>query len=586
MSDERVLLPTATAAESWRGLRTLLRRRRVGVVVALGLLLAGSLIAMVTPLVLGHIVDMVTDGEGAAAITGPVVTLVGLAVLAGVLEVLGQSTVARVGEPAVAELREQVMDRALALDLEQVEASGTGDLLTRVTEDMELVADAARGVFAYFATAALTIALTLVGLAGIDWRFLLAGLLATPIQFWAVRRYVEQAAAVYAGERVARGALGQQQLDSIGGAATVRAYRLQPEHHAEISRRSLDVVAFAQRAVRMQTTFFARLNGAEFVGLSAVLVAGFFAVRSEAATIGEATAAALLFIRLFDPINIVLGLVDDIQEAGAGLARLIGVTQVPPRRTEPAVPVEPSSADVEVRGVGYSYRDGHPVLHDVELTVGAGQRVAVVGASGAGKSTLAKLVAGVHQAPVGAVRIGGTGIETIDSATLRRTVALVTQELHVFAGTVADDLRLGRSDASDDELWAALDLVDASAWVRALPEAIDTIVGEGGQRLDPTRTQQLGLARLALSRARVAILDEATAESGSAGARVLEQAAARVLAGRTSIVVAHRLSQAAASDLVVVMEDGRVVERGTHDELVAAGGVYASLWSAWSAHRT
>ena len=307
-SQRRTLLPTATSRDAWRGLGRLMRPRLRGALVAAAVLVAGSLIAMVTPLVLGHIVDLVSDGKNADAITGPAIVLGLLALLAAVLEVVGQGLVARVGEPAVAELREEVMERALDLDLAQVEEAGTGDLVTRVTEDMQLVAEAARGVFTYFTTAALTIALTLVGLASIDWRFALAGLLATPVQAWAARRYVRQAVTVYAGERVARGELGQQQLDSIGGADTVRAYRLQPEHLTEITARSEHVVSYSIRAVRMRTTFFARLNAAEFIGLTAVLVAGFLSVRSDVASIGEATAAALLFIRLFDPINIVLGL--------------------------------------------------------------------------------------------------------------------------------------------------------------------------------------------------------------------------------------------------------------------------------------
>jgi len=211
--------------------------------------------------------------------------------------------------------------------------------------------------------------------------------------------------------------------------------------------------------------------------------------------------------------------------------------------------------------------------------------VALVGPSGAGKATLARLVAGVHEPEAGSVRIGGVPVAELGPDELARTVALVSQEVHVFAGTLADDLRLARPGATDAEVRAALDRVGAGPWVDALPEGVDTRVGEGGHPLGPTEAQQLALARLVLADPAVAVLDEATAEAGSAGARRLEAAAAAAVAGRTTLVVAHRLTQARAADRVVVLDGGRVVEQGTHDELVAAGGAYAALWAAWSAAR-
>ncbi|MCM3925466.1 ABC transporter ATP-binding protein/permease, partial [Frankia sp. AiPs1] len=255
---------------------------------------------------------------------------------------------------------------------------------------------------------------------------------------------------------------------------------------------------------------------------------------------------------------------------------------------DPAAPaVAPADGSLAVRDLRYAYLPGQEVLHGVSFDVPAGGSVALVGGSGGGKTTLAKLLAGVHPPTAGTIRVGGSGGggTGTDPLTLRATVALVTQEVHVFAGTLAEDLRLAAPRASEAELWNALAAAGAADWVAALPDGLDTVVGDGGLDLDPARAQHLALARLQLADPAVAILDEATAEAGSSGARQLEAAAQRVLAGRTSIVVAHRLSQAADADLILVLDDGHVVERGSHADLLAASGRYAQLWRTWSAHR-
>jgi ATP-binding cassette subfamily C protein len=336
--------------------------------------------------------------------------------------------------------------------------------------------------------------------------------------------------------------------------------------------------------VRLQTRFFARLNGAELVGTSAILLAGFLLVRAGSISVGEATAAALYFVRLFDPLNMLLGLIDDAQSAAASLARLVGVAQLaaPP---EPSEPARPQDASVRVQGVSYAYVPGHDVLRGVDIELLPGERVALVGVSGAGKTTLAKLIAGIHDASGGEIAIGGAPIAELGPDAVRRAVGLITQEVHVFAGSLADDLRLARPGADDDELEAALDRVGALEWVRALPDRLHTAVGRGGHRIDTAQSQQLALARLVLADPPIAVLDEATAEAGSAGAAALESSAARALEGRTALIVAHRLTQAVAADRIVVLDTGRVREMGTHDELVAAGGAYAALWAAWASSR-
>ncbi|MEG9550613.1 MULTISPECIES: ABC transporter ATP-binding protein [Streptomyces griseus group] len=600
--DSAELLPVATPARTRAALRALIRPDRGLALTGIGVLVAATAVGLLVQPLLGRIVDIVADGRPAADLTLPVVLLVAVAAVQGLTTTIGLTRVARLGETVLARLRERFVERALNLPADRLERAGAGDLTARVTGDVARVAEAVRSALPEMARSVLAIVLTLGALALLDVRFLLAALLAVPVQLLTARWYVRRALTLYADQRIANGAQQQQLLETIGGAVTVRGHRLEARHTERSAGRSRRAVDLTMRSVNLVLGFYGRLHIAEYIGLAAVLIAGFWLVRDGAVSIGTATAAALYFHSLFGPVNAALVLLDDAQSAAAGLARLVGVTDlaeepdpaagkadpdpcpVPHQRTAPdAAPgpkavTAPATAAVTAHAVGHAYGPGRPVLHEVSLTLEPGEHVALVGTSGAGKSTLARIVAGVQQPTSGTV--------TAPAGTGEAAVVLVTQEVHVFTGTLAEDLRLARPDATDADLRAALATVHALDWAEALPDGLGTVVGEGGHRLDPARAQQLALARLVLADPALAVLDEATAEAGSAGARVLERSAEAALAGRTALVVAHRLTQAVAADRVVVLEAGRVVESGPHEELRDADGPYAALWRAWSGSRT
>ncbi|MFE3383725.1 ABC transporter ATP-binding protein [Streptomyces anulatus] len=597
--DSAELLPVATPARTRAALRALIRPDRGLALTGTGVLVAATAVGLLVQPLLGRIVDIVADGRPAGDLTLPVVLLVAVAAVQGVTTTIGLTRVARLGETVLARLREQFVERALDLPADRLERAGAGDLTARVTGDVARVAEAVRSALPEMARSVLAILLTLGALALLDVRFLLAALLAVPVQLLTARWYVTRALTLYADQRVANGAQQQQLLETIGGAVTVRGHRLERQHTERGAGRSRRAVELTMRSVDLVLGFYGRLHIAEYIGLAAVLIAGFWLVRDGAVSIGTATAAALYFHSLFGPVNAALVLLDDAQSAAAGLARLVGVTDlarpaepaagkdepagaaepapVPHQRTGPQQRTAPGAA-VAVDAVSHAYGPGRPVLHEVSLTLRPGEHVALVGTSGAGKSTLARIVAGVQQPTAGTV--------TAPAGAGEPSVVLVTQEVHVFTGSLAEDLRLARPGATDAELRGALSTVHALDWAEALPDGLDTVVGEGGHRLDPARAQQLALARLVLAGPALAVLDEATAEAGSAGARVLERSAEAALSGRTALIVAHRLTQAVAADRVVVLEAGRVVESGPHEELRDADGPYAALWRAWSGSRT
>ncbi|MFD7005771.1 ABC transporter ATP-binding protein [Rhodococcus jostii] len=576
------LLPIANARDTWAWLRSELGRRRGRSVFTLLVAAVAAGMALVPVYVFGVLVDRVQDGAPPSTIGWVVAVIASAAVIGGVCAGFASFLIRSLGEGILADLRERTVDRALRLPIQTVERVGKGDLLSRVGDDVAVIGKAVTDVVPNLVTAVLLVVLSMVTMLGIDWRLGLAGMVALPMYALAMRWYLPRSAPVYAAERVAMGERSQALISSMQGARTVRAYGLEDSHLAQINgasgqARDLSVGVFA-----LFTRFAGRGNRAEFVGLATILAAGFALVNADIVTVGQTTTAALLFHRLFNPIGMLMYTFDEVQSAGASLARLVGVVDLDDESSTGTATVrETADSTLELADVRHTYDGSHEVVHGISLHVKSGERVALVGSTGAGKTTVAAIAAGSIVPTSGSVRIGGTALPDLEPGGLRRRVAIVSQEVHVFAGPLIDDLRLAAPDASEEDAAMALKAVGADDWVNALDDGVQTVVGEGGQELTAAQAQQLALARLVLANPAVAILDEATAEAGSAGARELEASAEAATRGRTTLVVAHRLTQAAAADRVVVLEHGRIVEQGPHADLVAAGGRYAELWSAW-----
>lgn len=580
-SAARTLLPVAGPRETARLAWRLVRTRKAALALAVVAVALVGAAGVVAPWMLGDVVDAVQTGAGSGAVYRSAGLIALAAIVGGLCTALSAAALAQAAAPALAELREDVLDRALHLDSAELEAAGSGDLLSRVGGDVGRLTAALDSALPLLVNSVVAVGFTGVGLFALDWRLGVAGLLAVPLYALALRWYLPRSAPLYRRERTLEGERAQAVVTGLHGAATLRTFGLEQRAVDEISARSTASMAVSVRVFDLMTRLFGRINRAEFIGLALVLVTGFLLVRAGQVSVGAATAAALFFHRLFNPIGAILLVFDQIQSAGASLARLAGVALLPPPADPQPLRLDPE-AGLQVTAVSHGYEQGRLVLEDVDLALAPGDRVALVGATGAGKTTLAGIVAGQLHASTGTVSLGGIAYADLDEPTVRRHVALVSQEVHVFAGTVADNLRLARHTASDDALWQALEATRSAGWVRALPDGLDTRVGELAHALTPAQAQQLALTRVLLHDPVVVVLDEATADAGSAGAADLDAAALEVTRGRAALVVAHRLSQARAADRIVVMDAGRIVEQGTHDELVAAGGRYARLWQAWS----
>ena len=573
----RNLLPIASRRETTALAWTLLKKRRGALVLTLLLFGVVGVCGLAPPWLLGAIVDAVDDGASPDVVTRAVLGIVAASVVGGIATALAVWMLSRTAEPGLAELREQVLENALHLDSARLEEAGSGDLLARVGEDVRTITHSLVNVVPLLVGSAIAIVFTAGGLFALDWRLGLAGLAAAPFYLGALRWYLPRSGPYYRRERIAQGERAEAMVTGMHGAPTLRAFSREHEHMERITTTSRSAMQIAIDVFRLQTRLFGRVNRSECLGLVFILVTGFVLVGNDATTVGAVTAAALYFHRLFNPIGELIFLFDTVQSAGASLARLAGVAGLSPPVIQPGP--TPAESTLQLKGVSHSYVDGHPVLTDADITLLPGERVALVGETGAGKTTLAAIAAGALDASSGSVVYGGVPLTELAA---RDHVALITQEVHVFTGTARENVDLARPDATDEEVRHALEVVSATGWVEALPDGLDTVVGDHGHPLSAAQAQQLALARVVLHDPSVVVLDEATAEAGSSGARELEQAAAAITRGRSALIVAHRLTQSASADRVVVLDQGRIVEQGTHDGLVSAGGRYATLWAAWS----
>lgn len=572
-SSTTALLPIASSARVRGVVGALLRQHPGRTAAVAALFLAASALGIVMPTCLGRIVDAVSAdagfvtiaawvaGAGLGAVGAAVVMLWAVRVLTGLVQDM------------LATLREDVFASAMRLPVSEVDDGESADLLSRVTGDVDAVAEAGGNVAPTLLSAAFAIGVSVVALTALDPWLALAGLVSAPFYVLGTRAFLRRSRVVFREVRVREAARSQAVLDAVEGIETLTAFNEQEHALERVRERAEASIRMQIEGVRVTNRLFRWINGGELVGLAAILGTGFLLQSAGAITVGAVTTAALLFHRLFGPVGQLIFGLDDIQRAAIGLARLVGVIDLaPPAVTShrQADTAPQSCAGIEVRGVTFHYPTTGRGISDVSLRVDPGTTAALVGTSGSGKSTLARVIAGHHPPSSGSVHLASDG----------EAPYYLSQELHHFRGTIADNLRLVAPEADDDDMVAALRAVGAQWAIEALTSENEGAASEAVVPLDEGRIQQLAVARAFLADPDVVILDEATADVGLHHREAVEDAIAALREGRTALLIAHRLQQAVSAEQIIVFADGRTTQRGTHEELLAADGLYRDSWLA------
>ena len=578
------MMERASAREVWRETRHLTRQVQRLYIGAAAAVIVSTLITLAGPALVKYAVDHGITKDDYQPLNVAAAAILVLALLKPLVVRAQTLLAATASERFLNRLRVAAFDKLQALPLGFFEQERTGVLISRLTSDVQALDEFLREALVEVVGSGLQIVLTVVVLAILSPTLALVSLVALPVLIASSWAFHHGAGRAYHAirDRVAEVLTTLQ--EGLSGVQVIQAFRRERQTIDAYRPRSRAQVGAWRRASFVNIRLFTMIPLAQTIALVAVLLVASSLYRDGSITEGTIAAYVLYLVQLFDPIARFSEWLGEFRQGLAALGKVVGLLQAPNAVTERAGAVDlPADGALDLRDVSFGYEAGGRVVKNVSLQLEAGEHVALVGVTGAGKSTLAKLLTRQYDPQEGAITLGGVDLRDAKVDSLRHRIVMLPQEGHLFSGTIADNVRLADPDAPDEAVLHALDQIGARDRFESLPEGIHTDVQTRGVRLSAGERQLVGIARVALADPAVIVLDEATSSLDPATEAAVERALAAVVEGRTVIIIAHRLSTAERADRVVVMDAGRVVEVASHDELVAQGERYASLWASWQA---
>jgi len=601
-NSERVTQHSLSRGTTRRILR-FARPYRRDIVVFLLTVVLDAVIGVATPVLAGHVVNAITGGgsEAATLVVRLALLIAGLAVVDAFLSLAQRWYSARIGEGIILDLRTKVYDHVQRMPLQFFTRTQTGALVSRLNNDVTGAQRAFTSTLSGVVSNVIQLVLTAAVMFSLSWQITALSIVLLPLFIIPARRVGKKLAEITRESYNLDAKMNATMTErfNVSGALLVKLFGRPDAEAARFGERAERVRDIGvQQAMFSRTFFVAMLLVASLAQALTYGLGGWLAVTGSV-TAGTVVTMALLLTRLYGPLTALSNVRVDVMSALVSFDRVFEVLDLKPGIEEKpgAVDIPAGAGRVEFRGVTFRYpsadevslatledvatldrTENAPVLKGVDFTIEPGQMVALVGPSGAGKSTTSMLVPRVYDVTEGAVLVDGVDVRDATLASLRDTIGVVTQDSHLFHETIAENLRYAQPEATEEEMWEALRGAQVAALVRSLPEGLDTVVGERGYRFSGGEKQRIAIARLLLKHPSIVIMDEATAHLDSESEAAVQRALSVALEGRTALVIAHRLSTVRDADQILVMDGGRIVERGRHTELVAAGGLYAELY--------